>query len=321
MKKTLTILQTLLLGVALTMLFALQVTAQQVPDTTYRFSIRQAAYAPAKGPLILIDEAHHNFHTKAGGYSAFSKLLEQDGYSVKGLTQKITKEALNSCEILVIANALHAPYVHKWVLPNPSAFTAAEIAVLKEWVKGGGSLLLIADHMPFAGAARELASAFGFTFLNGFARKGDAFQPPLVFTEADKSLHKSPVTTGLQKYEMIDRVATFTGSAFTIPEGATPVLRFSDEHISLQPDTAWQFHKNTPVVHLNGYFQGAIHEFGKGKIAVFGEAAMFTAQVVNQKTRFGMNSDYAPQNAQFVLNLVHWLDGVKRFSGPVHKGK
>ena len=33
-----------------------------------------------------------------------------------------------------------------------------------------------------------------------------------------------------------------------------------------------------------------------------------TAQVVNGNFKVGINSDAAPQNAQFVLNLVRWLD-------------
>jgi hypothetical protein len=48
-------------------------------------------------------------------------------------------------------------------------------------------------------------------------------------------------------------------------------------------------------------------------VAVFGEAAMFTAQsfvsdgVVRQA---GMNHPSASENAQFVLNLMHWLSGL-----------
>jgi hypothetical protein len=48
-------------------------------------------------------------------------------------------------------------------------------------------------------------------------------------------------------------------------------------------------------------------------VAVFGEAAMFTAQswvsdgVVNQ---MGLNHPSATGNAQFVLNVMHWLTGL-----------
>ena len=47
---------------------------------------------------------------------------------------------------------------------------------------------------------------------------------------------------------------------------------------------------------------------GTGKVAVFGEAAMFTAQV-NANGPMGMNHPDAQQNAQFVFNVLHWLTG------------
>lgn len=37
--------------------------------------------------------------------------------------------------------------------------------------------------------------------------------------------------------------------------------------------------------------------------------------------KVGFNSEYAPQNAQFTLNLIHWLDGVEKYSGPILKKK
>ena len=86
------------------------------------------------------------------------------------------------------------------------------------------------------------------------------------------------------------------------------MLVFRPENYSLQPDTAWRFSDNTPRQYLGGFYQGALLEYGNGKVALFGEAAMFTAQVVNGNFKVGINSDVAPQNAQFVLNLVRWLD-------------
>ena len=62
-------------------IFVLSSKGQQVPDTAYEFTIFQAAYQNGEGPAIFIDEAHNNFHTREGGFFAFSKLLQQDGYS------------------------------------------------------------------------------------------------------------------------------------------------------------------------------------------------------------------------------------------------
>jgi len=294
------------------------VVAQQLPDTTFIFPIHHAAYPAGKGPLVLIDAAHYNFHTKEGGFFAFSRLLEQDGYRVRGLDVPITgMDVLEGCKILVIANALDSSNAQNWVVPTPSAFTKEEVKILKEWVRKGGRLLLIADHMPFAGAATDLGRAFGFEFINGFAITGERSWPPTVFRRGAGTLLDSPVTNGLMPGEKIDSVATFTGSAFRIPEGAAGVLCFKGPGRDLQPDTAWRFNEHTPSQSLEGCFQGAILDAGKGKIAVFGEAAMFTAQLVNGTMRVGFNSETAPQNARFVLNLVHWLDGVADYTGPV----
>jgi len=283
-------------------------SAQQVPDTLFRFDNPHPSYPSGRGPRVLIDGAHHNFHTREGGFTAFAHLLEGDGYRVASLSHEIAgPTVLDQCRILVIANALNASNENSWALPTPSAFTPTEIRTIRKWVEEGGRLLLIADHMPFAGAAQDLGNAFGFAFLNGFAFTGERSWPPSVFSPADNTLGHSPVTTTTDPADRIDRVATFTGSAFRIPDRAIPILVFRSDHWSLEPDTAWQFHDNTPRQSLEGYYQGAIASVGKGKIAVFGEAAMFTAQIVNGQMPVGFNSPDAPQNARFILNLFRWL--------------
>ena len=50
---------------------------------------------------------------------------------------------------------------------------------------------------------------------------------------------------------------------------------------------------------------------GKGRVAIFGEAAMFSAQLAGpQKRPMGMNDPVAKQNPQFLLNIMHWLSGL-----------
>ena len=46
-------------------------------------------------------------------------------------------------------------------------------------------------------------------------------------------------------------------------------------------------------------------------MAVFGEAAAFTAQIAGAgRSKIGMNSPGAEENYQFVLNVMHWLSGL-----------
>jgi hypothetical protein len=85
-----------------------------------------------------------------------------------------------------------------------------------------------------------------------------------------------------------------------------------DKHsILLLPRQAWEFSDQTPRIGAGGMLQGAALEVGSGRVAVFGEAAMFTAQLAGKKHKpMGMNHPKASQNAQFLLNVMHWLSGV-----------
>ena len=282
--------------------------SQQIADTTHNPIIKNPVYEIRKGSVIFIDEGHHNFHTKNGRYKAFSNLLERDGYNVTEYKGVFKERELAKGKILVISNALNKINVNDWFLPNPSAFTKSEIAILKKWIYEGGSLFLIADHMPMAGAATELAAAFGFEFTNGFVF-GTVSKGPAYFNLNEKTLHESIVTNGRSKSESVEQIATFTGQAFKIPADATPILTFNENFMNMLPDTAWVFNDKTKKVGVKGWSQGAYKKFGKGRIAAFGEAAMFTAQLASpNQIKAGMNNEVAPENYQLLLNVIHWLD-------------
>ena len=299
------------------------VSAQQVPHTEFSFRPASPAYPDKNGPLVLIDEGHYNFHTLDGRYRVFANILEADGYQLKAHTGHFSANSLKGASILVIANAIHKSNqrYEQWHVPNPSAFTKTEIATLKEWVSHGGSLFFIADHMPFPGAGKELAEAFGFEFLNGFATDTTTGLFPGKKKELDlfqasrRTLARHPITEGSNQLEQVDQVATFTGQAFRIPTAAHSLLTFDKRYKILFPDTAWLFGQHTPRIPIDGWSQGAVLTYGQGKVAVFGEAAMFTAQLKGpDKIPFGLNSPDATQNAQFLINLVHWLDGKRDVS-------
>lgn len=282
--------------------------AQQLADTAYNPEIRNPAYPAGEGPVVFIDNGHYNFHTMNGRYEAFADLLERDGYLVREFNGAFTGSALAGGKILVISNAL-SEHAETWVIPDPSAFSMPEIDEVKKWVFEGGSLFLIADHMPFAGASEELAKAFGFGFTNGFVFD-TLFNGTAYFNIKEKTLIESTITKGRDTTESVDEIVSFTGQAFTIPEDASPILMFDGKYVNLLPDTAWVFDENTKRIDADGWSQGAYRKFGNGRIVVFGEAAMFTAQLAGpERIEVGMNSEIAPQNHQLLLNIIHWLDG------------
>ncbi len=250
------------------------------------------------------------FIQKNGGYKAFSNLLERDGYIVESYKGAFKKKGLSKGKILVISNALNEKNVKNWFLPCPSAFTKKEIEIVKKWVYNGGSLFLIVDYIPMAGAAKDLAKEFGFEFTNGFAFdtlvKGPAF-----FSLKENTLIESTITKGRNQEEKVSRIASFTGQAFKIPTDAKSILVLNENFINFLPDTAWVFDGNTRKYSAKGWSQGAHKNYSKGKVVAFGEAAMFTALLAgSQKIRVGMNNDAAPDNYKLLLNIIHWLDGI-----------
>jgi hypothetical protein len=285
----------------LTLLEIQSAGAQQVPDTAYNFAVSTPRYATGKGSVVTVDAAHNNFHTLDNRYGPFGKLLANDGYRLRSNDRPLTPAVLNACRIYVISNPLDSSDLGQWQLPNPSAFTPAEIAAMQSWVKNGGRLLLIADHMPFAGAAQALAQSFGFQFLNCFAmdnRRRGAER----FYRDNQTLADCELTRG------VDTVVTFTGSAFKMPKEAKPLLTLKN-YTLLMPEVAWQFVENTPVLSGDGFSQGAYLEYGRGKIVVMGEAAMFSAQLAGpNRNPIGLNNPDASGNNQLLINIIHWLD-------------
>jgi uncharacterized protein (DUF2249 family) len=287
----------------------LSANGQQVSDTSFKPPIAKPAYSQGQGPVILLDEAHFNFHTANGRYQPFADLLRRDGYIVNASSSKFSKASLKSGQILVIANALAERNQTDWSLPTPTAFSDEEVKAVSDWVKDGGSLLLIVDHMPFPGAAENLAKAFGIRFSNGYAID-ETTQGPMIFKLAEGELKEHAITKGRTDSEKVDSVATFTGSAFQIDGNAQPLLILGTSVVSAMTTVAGQITAETPRVPVKGWYQGAVLRFGKGRIAVFGEAAMFSAQLAGaNRNPMGMNAPVATQNAQFLLNVMHWLSG------------
>jgi len=311
-------------GLMAVLLGAAPLAAQQVPDRDFRPAVPRPGYASGAGPRLCLDEAHHNFHTLDDRFWSFGELARRDGYRVAPSREAITAAALAKCDLFVISNAQWSDAEwDEYPTPTPSAFSDAEIAAMHRWVDGGGRLLLIADHMPMAGAAMKLAAAFGASFIDGFAYKrppeGATTRAeigqndvPTLFLPGEGTLTDHPIVRGRDSAERVTQVQSFTGQAFRVEgAGTQPVLVLPADFIILKPRIAWQFDASTPREPVGGWSQGATRRVGRGRVAFFGEAAMFSAQVTGPQRRpMGMNAPLATQNAQFALNTLHWLSGL-----------
>ncbi|HEV2836256.1 MAG TPA: DUF4350 domain-containing protein [Pyrinomonadaceae bacterium] len=291
---------------ALLIVLSLSAHAQQLADPEFNTSVTNPAYTK-NGARVLFDEAHHNFHTTEGRYKPFVDLLMNDGYRVIRNRQPFTKSTLSGFKVLVIANALGAEEMDD-TGADASAFTEEECQAVQAWVKNGGSLLLIADHAPFGGAAASLGNRFGIDMSKGFtydpANSAAGSPSLLIFSRENKLLATHPITEGRDQNERLNMVQTFTGQSLKGPDDSVAILKLSE--------TA----KDTPnreaesSVSAAGRAQAIALKFGKGRVVVQGEAAMLSAQIAGaEKNKMGMNVP-GNDNKQYALNVMHWLSGL-----------
>lgn len=311
---TVCILAIVLAGIASPLL------AQSSRENPWQPNIVSPLYPKGKGPVVVVDEAHFNFHTIDGQYRGFAQTLERDGYVVRPGRAPFSATILRAARILVIVTALSERNrdLPHWSPPITSAFSADEIDAVQKWVRDGGSLLLIADHLPFAGAMQKLAAAFGIKIIDGYALdrreiRGAVLDRPFIFTRKadvsrDGSIVDHPITHGRNYTERVDRVMTFMGSAFRADKTVMPLLVFGKEIRSYQTETFGKLSASTPSVSAAGLMQGAALRYGKGRVVLYSEAGMFG---VNRQrgVPVGMNRPGAAGNLQLLLNTMHWLDG------------
>ena len=282
-----------------------QQTGGQVADENFNAKVEHPAYTKS-GPKVLFDEAHNNFHTASGRYKPFADLISNDGYQVAPNKQSFTPDTLKGYSILLISNALGAPRMAD-AAASDSAFTEAESDVVRDWVKGGGSLLLIADHAPMGAANQSLAKRFGVDMSKMYTADPQNADPEtgnasfIVYTRESGRLVDHVITRGRNDSERVNKVITFSGQSLKGPTDSFAFLKLADTAVDAMPG------QNTNLASAAGRAQGIAMEFGKGRVIVMGEAGMLSAQVVGpQQMKFGMNRP-GIDNRQLALNIMHWL--------------
>jgi hypothetical protein len=289
--------------------FAAAAQEPVVEDAAFRVRIEAPAYPQGTGPLVLLDEAHNNVHSLTGFYRPFGDLLRADGYRVAELSEPITPSAVAAAGVIVISNALPAASQEEADTLG-SAFTKDEIEALLGWIREGGALLLFVDHRPFPRAAQDLATRLGVEMLDGYALDYEVWDP-IIFSRDRGTLGMHPIMEGRAPEERVDSVATFYGHAMrAIVPGIQPLLILGREIESMHPGRLWDIGDETPRVSVGGWLQGAARVLGRARVVVYGEAAMAVAQLAGpQREPRGMNTSIGAQNAQLLLNTLHWLTG------------
>ena len=197
-----------------------------------------------------------------------------------------------------------------------------------------GLALLLGVHM-FDGYARATAGEISGQIVFGTIRKEEWREAVRLLEElVDLDLNAQyghvpdnpgdlaphPVVDGRNPRESIEWVVTFMGHAFLASDDWKPIMVFGPNAVSIAPlalnfgDTA---REDDSLFSAAGWLQGATRKLDQGRIAILGEAAMCTAQFDDLDGEIdaplipeGINAPHAPQNAQFCLNVMHWLSGL-----------
>jgi hypothetical protein len=102
-------------------------------------------------------------------------------------------------------------------------------------------------------------------------------------------------------------VASFTGCAFRLKGNAASLLDFRGNTVMYLPRVAWEFGDGIDAIEVSGWSQAAAIERGKGRVVLFGEAAMLTSQIGGNGTAIGFTAMESRDNEQLLLNVLHWL--------------
>lgn len=284
-------------------------TSQQVADPNFDAKVAHPAYEKKHGPKVLFDEAHNNFHTASGRYKPFADLITNDGYQITPNKHKFSADVLQGYAILVISNALGAERMAMPEASNP-AFTPEECDAVRDWVKGGGALLLIADHAPMGSANQIMADRFGVNMSKAFTVDRDNYDKEsnnpgfIVYTREGGRLADHPITRGRNDSERINKIITFTGQSLKGPPDSFAFLRLADSAVDAMNGV------NPNPASAARRAQGILLTVGKGRVVVLGEAAMLSAQLAARDAKpFGMNRP-GIDNRQLALNIMHWLSGL-----------
>jgi hypothetical protein len=294
------------------LLFSSTASAQHLPDPEFKTAVERPAYSKT-APRVMFDEAHNNFHTSTGRYKPFADLLMNDGYRLVINRQPFTKKTLDSFKLLVIANALGDDFDEPDA--DKPAFSEEECGVIHDWVKNGGSLLLIADPGPFGKSAASLAKQFGVEMESNVtedpANKAEEFRSSMiVYSRDNHQLMDHSITAGRDGAEKVNRVIVFDGQSLKGPPESVAFLKLADSARDVSPGTDGAASSANSV---RGVAQGLALKVGSGRVVVLGEADMVSALLGDppEKEPIGMNYP-GTDNKQLMLNIMHWLSGLLR---------
>lgn len=230
-------------------------------------------------PTVLFDAGHAEDAGNAdwlieGAYSDFADVLRTHGFSVDSTRESLTLEKLQKFNALV--------------LPEPNTiFTSTEEQAILDFIKNGGGVFFISDHIQ-SDRNRDGIDSVGIF---------NKFVSPLGFRFEDVNVLEANLSAEPVDGKYIAHPVIYRVQAMAIWAG-TSVKILDAEHVS-------------GVIFFNEYNYGqpalAVGTYGQGRFVALGDSAIFDD---GSGTRQGENlhkgfSEY--DHSQLALNILRWL--------------
>jgi hypothetical protein len=239
--------------------------------------------------IVLYDLGHNAIGVPTESSRRLQDWLAGEGFTVESFRGSLTTDLLNRGNILVLRVPLADEQANTWrASPRPTspAFNSSEISAVERWVRDGGGLLLVADHMPMAGAVQSLARSFGVEILDGFVLPEDRLNPMGTLGDFDSggwmthsrslgNLVGHPITDGRSPAERVEYLTTDVGSALKLPPEFVSLITLRRGSVSLMPDTAWSLHHRNAREDVEGWSQAAAACLGQGRVVLLADGWPF----------------------------------------------
>ena len=146
------------------------------------------------------------------GFTTLQHIFEKDGAKVASLDVAPTAANLRSASVFIIVDPDHIRDN-----PKPNYVTANDVKVISDWVKAGGTLLLMANDSNNCDLQHFnlLAGAFGIKFTDKSLNmvKNDIFEQGVVYPGANNPIFKTPGKMYLKEISALEIKAPATANA------------------------------------------------------------------------------------------------------------
>jgi hypothetical protein len=237
---------------------------------------------------VLFDLSHNEMLTPVNSpdneFLDFIELLENLNLILaKNENSELTENVLENIDVLVIGN------------PLDDYFSKIEIETIIEFVRQGGSLLMIseygADHLQKTNLNDISAKYFDILFEKNIIKEKNQINEKGSSIISIQSFPKHTITTQIRE------IILGGSCSLLLNKNAFSLLELDDEAWSEKYNESadeWDKEKKK-----NTYIVAACSKFGRGKVAAIGDIDIFS-----NDPNFGINK---LDNRKFITNLINWL--------------